>query len=418
MSAPEHPNSVSVAKDGWLQGHCVKSGRVGAEFESELSLPSGFVIEREEGLAVLDLALERETIKVIGTPSKSGEFDILLHGTLAATGKSSTVVLTLHINPDPATLWKDIPSAQDGPYARPDTYHSTIQGTDGMTLAAASRRGRRHAHKGDYRDDAASIRQCDETGWYVACVADGAGSAALSRQGALIAADTMIETLPETLSQLDAGAFVEPNSQLCTCMVDAATEAAIRIEEHAMRKDRPIEDYSTTLIVAAVKRVEQEWVCVSFSVGDGGCAIWDADEAKIIPMSLPDSGEFAGETRFLDSRVLDDPAKCMDRLFLCRVPTFTGLLLMTDGVSDPWFETEHAMQDPDNWTEFWHEQLAPLFLGEQANYSERLLKWLEFFVTGEHDDRTIAAFIPDRNESPDVISADVIDTEERSVCSL
>ena len=395
MSSPDHPDAASASKDSWLHGHCVKSGRVGSAFDSDVSLPGGFVITSDEGLAVLDLAFDRKAQRVVGTPNKSGEFDILLHGTLEPSGKRSTVVLTLNINPDPTTLWKDIPSDQSGPYARPDTYHASLKGNDGMTLHAASRRGRRHAHKGDYRDDAASIRYCEHTGWYVACVADGAGSASFSREGARIAANTMTQTLPDALSKLDSSAFDEKNPALCNCMINVAKEAARLIEEQAMWLEKAVEDYSTTLIVTAIKKRDAEWICVSFSVGDGGCAIWDADKTTLIPMSLADSGEFAGETRFLDSRILSDAEQCMDRLFLCRIPSFTGIFLMTDGVSDPWFETEHAMQDAENWTEFWQNQLAPLCRGEQAECSARLLKWLEFFVTGEHDDRTIAAFVPE-----------------------
>ncbi|MFK8081403.1 MAG: PP2C family serine/threonine-protein phosphatase [Granulosicoccus sp.] len=410
MTLPKLPTSTDISKDSWLQGHCVKSGRVGASFDSELSLPSGFVIEREEGLAVLDLALDRNARRVMGTPNKSGEFDILLHGILEPSGKRSTVVLTLNINPDPTTLWKDIPSDQNGVYARPDTYHDFLVSTDEMALFTASRRGRRHAHKGDYRDDASSIRYCDKTGWHVACVADGAGSATFSREGARIAANTMTQMLPDALSQLDSTAFNEKNPALCQCMVDAAKEAARLIEEQAMWQEKAVADYSTTVIVAAVRKVGAEWLCVSFSVGDGGCTIWDAEKSTLIPMSLADSGEFAGETRFLDSRILADTDQCMNRLFVCKVPMFTGFFLMTDGVSDPWFETEYAMQDASNWTEFWHGQLAPLFLGEQAECSNRILKWLEFFVTGEHDDRTIAAFIPGTSQSTDEKAPEVAQT--------
>ncbi|MFK7996806.1 MAG: PP2C family serine/threonine-protein phosphatase [Granulosicoccus sp.] len=399
MSAPDDPRDRALAKDHWLRGHCVKSGRAGTEFDSELSLPSGFIIEREEGLAVLDLALDRNAMRVIGTPNKAGEFDILLHGILEPSGKRATVVLTLNINPDPTTLWKDIPSDQSGPYARPDTYHASLKGEDGISVFAASRRGRRHAHKGDYRDDAAAVRYCDKTGWYIVCVADGAGSAELSREGAHIATKTMTEKLPDSLSRLNASTFDEKNPLLCKCLVDAATDAARAIEEHAMFDQRPVEDYSTTMVVAAIKKMNSEWVCMSFSVGDGGCAIWDADNSTLIPMSLADSGEFAGETRFLDSKILENPDQCMDRLFLCRIPTFTGLFLMTDGVSDPWFETEYAMQDADNWTGFWHEQLAPLLMDDMTECSERLLKWLNFFVPGEHDDRTIAICFPDKEAS-------------------
>ena len=399
MTTSDKQSYSSVPKELWQHGHCVKAARVGTAFDSELSLPADFVIHSSEGLAVLDLELDKEKQVVSGVPNKAGEFDILLHGTSGTNKKPATVVLTVNVNPDPLTLWKDIPSDPDGQYARPDTWHSTMNGSDGMRVIAASRRGRRHAHKGDYRDDAASMRYCQDTGWWVIAVADGAGSAPLSRQGAQVAVKTMTDVLPERLSTLDGSVFVPRNETLCECMVSVAADAARKIEEDAIFSGSKVTDFSTTLIATAIKRVDDEWLCVSFSIGDGGCVIWDAPTSSVVTMSLADSGEFAGETRFLDSKILNDAEQCLDRLFVHRAPSFTALFLMTDGVSDPWFETETSLQNADKWKGFWAEQLEPIFA--EANLakgtdgtSKRLLMWLEFFIAGEHDDRTIAACVP------------------------
>lgn len=399
MSTTDTQSYSAVPKERWQHGHCIKAARVGTAFESGLSLPAGFVIHSEEGLAVLDLQLDRETQMVSGLPNKAGEFDILLHGTSGNNKQPATVVLTVNVNPDPLTLWKDIPSDQEGQFARPDTWHSTLNGSDGLSVVAASRRGRRHAHKGGYRDDAASMRYCKSTGWWVVAVADGAGSAPLSRQGAQIAVTKMTEVLPERLSQLGADAFENGNKDLCKCMVSAAADASRQIEEDAMHSNSRVTDFSTTLIATAIKRDGDEWLCVSFSIGDGGCVIWDAATSSVIPMSLADSGEFAGETRFLDSKILNDADNCLDRLFVHRVSSFTGIFLMTDGVSDPWFETETSLQNAEKWKGFWTEQLELVLTSDVAGTSARLLKWLEFFIPGEHDDRTIAAFVPSSDRS-------------------
>lgn len=391
-------NHSAIPRENWLHGHCTKAARVGAPFNSGLTLPAGMIIEREEGLAVLDLQLDRERQVVNGVPNKAGEFDILLHGISSKDKKPMTVVLTLNVNPDPSTLWKDIASDPDGQFARPDVWHTTLPTYNGLSSMAASRRGRRHAHKGDYRDDAASVRYCEKTGWHIVAVADGAGSAPLSRQGAQIAVTTMTQRLPEQLAALPASAFEERNVTLCECLVSTATEASRQIEEGAIFSHHRVEDFSTTLIVCAVKRDGDQWLCVSFSVGDGGCVIWNAETSQVVTMSLADSGEFAGETRFLDSKILSDTDKCLDRLFVSRVDCFTGVFLMSDGVSDPWFETEAALQDAEKWKNFWSEQLEPIFAEGAAGTSERLLEWLNFFIQGEHDDRTIAALVPDKLE--------------------
>ena len=317
-----------------------------------------------------------------------------------------TVVLTLNVNPDPSTLWKDIPSDPEGQFARPDLWHTSLPPEDGMSSVAASRRGRRHAHKGAYRDDAAAVRYCEDTGWHVAAVADGAGSATLSRQGAEIAVTTMTQLLPERLASLPESDFELRNVELCECLISTATEASRKIEEDAMFSSHRVEDFSTTLIVSAVKRDGDQWLCVSFSIGDGGCVIWDAETLQVIPMSLADSGEFAGETRFLDSKVLGDTDKCLDRLFVRRIDSFTALFLMSDGVSDPWFETEAALQDSEKWAVFWSEQMEAIFASDATGISEGLLKWLDFFIAGEHDDRTIAALMPVKPESEDKSATD------------
>ncbi len=56
---------------------------------------------------------------------------------------------------------------------------------------------------------------------------------------------------------------------------------------------------------------------------------------------MPDEGEFAGQTRFLTmSDIFKDAQSVMSRLRFSIEEDFTALLLMTDGVSDPMFETD------------------------------------------------------------------------------
>ena len=60
---------------------------------------------------------------------------------------------------------------------------------------------------------------------------------------------------------------------------------------------------------------------------------------------------------------------------------------MTDGVSDPFFETDNGLADPARWDLLWNEIEAQL---SDAAPEQRLLDWLHFFKPGHHDDRTIA----------------------------
>ena len=121
-------------------------------------------------------------------------------------------------------------------------------------------------------------------------------------------------------------------------------------------------------------------------MGDGAAAVYRKNK-DVILLGEVDSGEYAGQTRFLDKQVMT-PEQVMQRLTFTIVDSFTGLILMTDGVSDPKFETDNNLTKIQKWDDLWSE-IAPLL----TNIDEaptKLLKWLEFWSPGNHDDRTIA----------------------------
>ena len=60
---------------------------------------------------------------------------------------------------------------------------------------------------------------------------------------------------------------------------------------------------------------------------------------------------------------------------------------MTDGVSDPIFETDNGLTSVTKWKTLW-EEISPLIQTEDP--CKDLIDWLGFFSTGHHDDRTIA----------------------------
>ena len=73
----------------------------------------------------------------------------------------------------------------------------------------------------------------------------------------------------------------------------------------------------------------------------------------------------------------------------------TALFLMTDGVSDPRFETDARLARPGDWHALWTELQAKLQLDDAApGQDQQLLDWLDFWSPGNHDDRTIALVIP------------------------
>lgn len=60
---------------------------------------------------------------------------------------------------------------------------------------------------------------------------------------------------------------------------------------------------------------------------------------------------------------------------------------MTDGISDPRFETDAGLENQQKWQALWQE-IEPHLQQEQPE--QALLEWSAFFSAGHHDDRTLA----------------------------
>lgn len=81
----------------------------------------------------------------------------------------------------------------------------------------------------------------------------------------------------------------------------------------------------------------------------------------------------------------------MSRLKYSIEEDFSALLLMTDGISDPFFETDANLNKVEKWNELWVNINSEVDLTDDNTESQyQLLKWLDFWSPGNHDDRTIA----------------------------
>ena len=63
---------------------------------------------------------------------------------------------------------------------------------------------------------------------------------------------------------------------------------------------------------------------------------------------------------------------------------------MTDGISDPEFESEKEFEDQERWSEYWSTKVKPHLSDDAGKSAESLLSSLDFWSPGNHDDRTIA----------------------------
>ena len=282
-------------------------------------------------------------------------------------------------------------------------------GTPQKDIVAASKRGRSHAQEGKPRDDYFRMEHMDN-GWYIMAVADGAGSAKYSRQGSKIACD---EAVSHCMSKLGQSKAFEDAIEIYSHLHDiteedarktvgnhiynivgkAAFDAHKAIHTEASLTKQPIKYYATTLLLAMCKKFSFGWFVASFWVGDGAICLYDrkAHTAKIL--GVPDEGEYAGQTRFLTmSEIFKDTTALYQRLRFNIVDDFTALFLMSDGVSDPKFETDANLNNPDKWDALWDdlkENGVELTDDNEAS-KDQLLDWLDFWSPGNHDDRTIA----------------------------
>ena len=398
----------------------------GRPYDTVIALPhtlvAGFMIElpEETGLTIEPLETENGvdcSYRVSGIPSEAGEYNVKLHF-LPACGDDENIVrmeLPFRISPNPRLMWRNLKVADDIEYPKPDTATAIICPPDGgMNVAAASKRGRSHAHEGSPRDDDFSISLDENSGWYVIAVADGAGSAPFSRQGSRIACGTAERFCREKLDSgsLDSAveAYIKDNENTevrnrvfkalydTLCGAAFASHKAIRTE--AENHGSPMKDYATTLLLAICRKFEAGWFVAGFWVGDGAICVYDPKNKAATLLGTPDEGEYAGQTRFVTMPdIFTDPTSLGRRVRYGLYPSMKALIAMTDGVSDPMFETDANLNSFVRWEEFW-DKLRDGFPADgiagaglrrgNPSAAESLLGWLDFWSPGNHDDRTIA----------------------------
>ena len=364
-------------------------------------------------------------LKIFGKPKAGGDTLITLHYKYKGwiNGEPiSTVNIPIAFNPDPRSLWKNIPTSKDIPFYKPDydCEYVKVEEKDGFgprkDIVAASQRGRSHAQEGKARDDHFKMIHCDESDWYIIAVADGAGSAKLSRRGSEIACNTVVDHCLEQLKNCedfeakirayneakdDDNARREMGTIIYNIVGGGAFKAHKAIKAAADANDSvTTKDFATTLMFAICKKFDFGWFIASYWVGDGAMCLYNKEKGTHKLLGIPDEGEFSGQTRFLTMQeIFKDAKSVMDRLRFSIEDDFTALMLMTDGVSDPMFETDNNLNCTAKWDEFWNnlhegfkdDEIPGVDLSDDNEESKyQLLRWLDFWSPGNHDDRTIA----------------------------
>ncbi|MBE2294341.1 MAG: protein phosphatase 2C domain-containing protein [Phycisphaerales bacterium] len=150
----------------------------------------------------------------------------------------------------------------------------------------------------------------------VLAVADGAGSAALSDAGAVLACNTWLSACVAWL--------MEAPIENWTPAVASPLFQQVRnaLERLAIEREQPLREFACTLLGAVVTTDR----ALFLQIGDGAIVIGDPD-AGYRPVFWPQSGEYANETHF----VTDPQAKtCFESTVLNE--TIAEVALLSDGL--------------------------------------------------------------------------------------
>lgn len=328
------------------------------------------------------LTFNEQEQSLIGQPLTVGQYPIVIYYQLIIENQYSTIKTShsqLIISPDPRSLWKNIPSNSQEIYAKADSRSQSLHNAH-YKILAASQRGRSHAHKGQFREDDFFIAQSEN--WHLAIVADGAGSAKYSRYGSWLICQTIGQFLQQALSKQ-----MTTNLQDIKLAFRAALAAALSAIEHeAENQQTSVKDYASTVlaVLCYFDSQQQQYIYLTLAVGDGAIALYHPQTAQAQLLNTPDSGDYAGETRFLSAESL-----AIAQVKQYSQADFWPCLLMTDGVSDAFFDSDNALKSAKAWQHLWQFLQQHQALDNDKN----LLNCLDFWSKGNHDDRTLVAIL-------------------------
>jgi len=360
-----------------------------------------------KGLESCGLNFDKTKNKIWGTPTSFGDFKIILIYKLIDfdDGKPKLEkIIPLVINPDPRSLWKSFPSDKNDKYWKPDNAHEHLNIEQGHVVVA-SQRGRSHAQEGKFRDDHFSVYYNEISKWTLVIVADGAGSAKYSRRGSTLACEVITEHFKKISEdqyqeienaikkfENEKDAFKSPLKALLYTHLAAAAHSAYKvIEQEANSTNNLLKDFGTTIAFSIFKKFEFGWFISTFGVGDSPIGVYTHGEKPII-MHYPEEGEFSGQTYFLTMpEIFKDSLTLAGRISVEIIPKFAAILLMTDGIYDPKFQTKTNLENSEFWKQLWKDLNDHIdFSRESIEISTQLLNWLDFWSPGNHDDRTLA----------------------------
>lgn len=386
-------------------------------------------ISHFDGLEGTGLLFNKEENTIEGIPCISGDlkFTLLFKLKDVEDEQLNEKTISLIVNPDPKSLWKNVASNKSDPFWKADDV-ALFEKLGDKHIVVASKRGRSHQNIGSFREDDFAFKNFEENGWSLVAVSDGAGSYSLSRKGSQIACSALIDffadenggekfqPLEQKLSEIkdiDDEILLKETEVLAKQLLYKATvfvhnkikadaeETAAKFPElfNNPKAKSYLDYYHATLIFTLFKRFHFGYVVLSFGVGDCPVALMNTDQTETTLLNWLDVGEFGGGTRFITQpEIFHSTERPMaSRFNLKIVPDFSYLFLMSDGIYDPKFVVEANLEKNEKWHEFLEdlkgnneEHIALNFGQKNETVARQLSDWMDFWSPGNHDDRTLA----------------------------
>jgi serine/threonine protein phosphatase PrpC len=279
-------------------------------------------------------------------------------------------------------------------------------------ILASSKRGRSHANVGSFREDDFAFSNLD-SGWSLVAVADGAGSAKVSRKGSAIACNAVVEyfsgisasekmkEFDDLLQQHKNHRGEETQKKLNVHVYNNLGQAALyvhkKLVEFAGQAAVPLKDLNSTLIFTLFRKYDIGYAFLSFGVGDCPIAVLNKDVSEVILMNWIDVGEFGGGTRFITMPEIFKDEKFATRFGFKLVDDFSYLMMMSDGIYDPKFIVESNLPNIKKWKEFLadlngknEDRIKVELDPNNKDIVKQFSAWMDFWSQGNHDDRTLA----------------------------
>lgn len=395
------------------------NGTVNKPYEAKIDFLNlgwnDLIFSEIQGLENSGIEYDADEERLSGIPVISGDLKIKLLFRIEGELEDSLLNeknITIILNPDPKSLWKNIDSNKEDQFWKEDNISIAADFLD-KKIVVSSKRGRSHANVGSFRDDDFAVSAINETGWSVIAISDGAGSAPLAREGSKKSCELIVKYFEENFTAEYLVDFDEnllnyhnnknedSSKKISHFVYDNLSKAAWNVhktlEEFAIKLEKPLKDFHATLIFALVKKYEFGYAILTFGVGDCPIGLINKEQTEIKLMNWLDVGEFGGGTRFITMPDIFQSDKFSTRFGFKLVDDFSYLMLMTDGIYDPKFVVEANLEKIDKWNEFLEDlkgknedECKVDFDAANNDIANQLSNWMDFWNPGNHDDRTLA----------------------------